>query len=234
MRRALSFFLLLPGAASAGATLPRPGDYLDTAYLAALDATHSPLAAASADSRAHVPQQITVQARGTGRQFAALFDWHSGALLFVLTRNGWIRRDIAWGNDPGFALRVISPSSFCITGARGGAHCYERVRDVAARVARATLAGTYADRQGAAYRFGTDGTAHFPGYDFTYAVVLEQSADRYDLFAINGERHMAFTRGPGGLTLYAVRPGRPGSYGTPDFAHPLAVLHNTAPPAAAR
>lgn len=208
-----------------GPTLPRPGEYLDTVYLEALARTHSPLAAAALVRRAHLPQQITVQAQGGGRRFAAVFDWHSGALLFVLQRNGWLRRDIAWGGNAGYALRVTGQAGFCVAAPGEAAQCYEPVRNVAARVAGLALAGVYRDRQGAEYRFSADGRAHFPGYDFTYAVGLEQTADRYDFFTIDhGARLMAFTRCGPLLTLYAVAPGPAGRFGTPDFAHKLAVL----------
>jgi hypothetical protein len=225
MLRAVAIALcLLPGTALA-APLPLLGDYLDIAYIRVLQKTHSPLAAAAGDSRLHLPQLISVQAQGSARRFAANFNWRGGVLLFVLQRNGAIHREMAWGPDPAVALRITGPDAFCLAPPDGAEHCYHYVRDAERYIGRVALAGRYVDRQGAAYSFAADGHAHFPGYDFEYALVLEQVADKYDFFAIGTQgRFMAFRRVGEMMTLYPVGPGKDPAYGAPDFAHPLAVL----------
>ena len=132
---------------------------------------------------------------------------------------------LAWGPAPGFGLRLTGTDAFCLMPDEGVEHCYRYVGDAAAFVARMVLAGSYIDRQGAAYRFDADGTAHFPGYAFHYKVMLEQGADKYVFFVIGNEgRFMAFRRENGGMALYDVGAARGDGYGTPDFSAPLAVL----------
>ena len=220
---ALVVFLLPAPAFSA--TMPLLGDYLDTAYISALERTRSPLAAAMQDSRQNVPQLISVQAQGLGRRFAASYDWRAGAFLFVLQRDGRVRREMAWGPGPQAALRLVDTENFCLAMQQGGEHCYQHMPHLARFVAGAVLAGRYLDRQGAAYRFTAGGHAYFPGYDFAYAPVLEKTGGGYDLFTIGNEgRFMAFVRSGKLVTLYAVDTKNGASAGTPDMAHKLAVL----------
>jgi hypothetical protein len=224
LRACLLAGLLLPGWAVA-AVMPRLGDYLDTAYIRALQKTRSPLAAAQEDSRAHIAQMVSVQAQGSARRFAASYDWHSGSLLFVLQRDGTIHREMAWGHDPATALRVTGAEGFCLTPLRGTEHCYRFVRHVDRFIAATVLAGRYVDRQGAPYRFSAGGHAYFPGYDFPYSLMLEQVDDKYDFFAVGTEgRFIAFSRNGTLVTLYPVNAGRGAGFGTPDFTHKLAVL----------
>jgi hypothetical protein len=168
---------------------------------------------------------VTVQRQGTARRFALNYDWHTGTLLLVLQRNGAIHREMAWGPDPATALRVTATDHFCLTPLHSAEHCYRYIQNVPAFVASQTLAGKYIDRDGAAYRFTPDGHAHFPGYDFTYTPVLDQTDTHYDAFSINTQgRFMAFQRNGALLTLFAITNGHA------DFAHKLAVLREIPPP----
>ncbi len=219
---------LLPGCALAS-SLPPVGDYLDIAYIKTLQKTRSPLAAGADDARLGMPQSISVQKQGASRRFAANFNWRAGRLLFVLQANGTIHRELAWGADPAMALRMTGSDTFCLAPLTGEAHCYRYVQDATRFITNITLAGNYIDRQGAAYTFAPDGKAHFPGYDFTYSLMLEQVADKYDFFAVGDQgRFMAFRRVGEIMTLYPVRPNIFPAYGVPDFAHPLAVLREQA------
>ncbi len=232
LRACLIASLTLPGAARAATTtLPRLGDYLDTAYIHTLQKTRSPLAAARENARTHMPEMVTVQSQGQARRFAASYGWHTGALLFVLQRDGTIHREIAWGPDPAIALRVTSADDFCLTPLHAAEHCYRYTSHVNAFIATTALAGRYIDRQGEKYRFSPNGQAHFPGYDFAYTLILDQSADKYDFFAIGNEgRLMAFQRAGAMITLYPVLPSKGPGYGTPDFTQKLAVLREITPP----
>jgi hypothetical protein len=176
------------------------------------------------DARAKMPQLVTVQPQGSARRFALCWNWHEGKFLAVLQRNGLLRRELAWGAAPDMALRLAAPD-LCLTALGGAEHCYRYVQDAAAFITRTVLVGHYVDRQGAAYAFDAGGVAQFPGYDFKYQLMLDQVADRYDFFAIGGAgRTMAFRRDGDMITLYDVGAAGPGLYGTPDFAHKLAVL----------
>jgi hypothetical protein len=231
LRACLIVSLTIPGTARAATTLPRLGDYLDTAYIRALQKTLSPLAAARENTRAHIPEMVTVQSQGQARRFAASYGWHTGALLFVLQRDGTIHREMAWGPDPAIALRVTGTDDFCLAPPHQAEHCYHYTRRVNAFIATTALAGHYVDRQGEQYRFFPNGQAHFPGLDFTYTLMLDQSADKYDFFAIGNEgRLMAFHRAGAIITLYPVSPSKGPGYGTPDFTQKLAVLREIAPP----
>ena len=224
MRRLLLAGLLLPGAA-AGASLPRTGDYLDTAYIQALEHTQSPLRAAQATARTRMPQMLTIQPQGSARRVALSWNWHTGTLLAVLQRNGTLRRELAWGAGPDIALRLQS-NAICLTAPSTPEHCYRYVGNATAFITHATLVGQYLDRQGKSFTFADNATAHFPGYDFSYSLVLDQVADPYDFFAIGTEgRFMAFRRTADSITLYQVGPPHGAALGTPDFAHPLAILH---------
>jgi hypothetical protein len=156
LRAGLIFAALAPSFATA-AELPRLGDYLDTAYIHALQKTHSPLAAAREDTVAHMPQMVSVQAQGSARRFAASYEWHRGTILFVLQRNGTIHREMSWGPDPATALRVLGPEDFCLAPPGAAPHCYHYIKRVNDAVAGIVLAGRYMDRQGAAYTFSADG-----------------------------------------------------------------------------
>jgi hypothetical protein len=232
MRRSLLLALLLLPGSGRGAPLPRTGDYLDVAYIQALQKTLSPLRATQLVASAHMPQLVSVQPQGSARRFALSWNWQNGTFLAVLQRNGVLRRELAWGADPGIALRLTGADGFCLTPQAGHEHCYRYVRDASAFITRAVLVGSYTDRQGAAYRFDADGTAHFPGYTFRYTLMLEQAADRYDFFALGNEgRFMAFRWEHGSITLYDVGAARGEGYGTPDFSTPLAVLRVARVPA---
>ena len=201
--------LLLPTAGVA--SLPRTGDYLDVAYIQALSKTLSPLRAARIGARAHLPEMVSIQAQGSGRRFALSWGWHQGQFLAVLQRNGVLRRDLAWGPAPDIAVRLVA-DSFCLTAPGAPEHCYRYVGNAQQFIARHVLAGRYTDRQGALFVFGVDGAVHFPNYDAGYTLMLDQSADPYDFFAIGTEgRFMAFRREAATLTLYRV--GKPGAAG---------------------
>ncbi len=220
--------LLLPAAASA---VPRTGDYLDVAYIPALAKTYSPLRAARVVTAAHLPEMVTVQAQGNARRLALSWGWQKGEFLAVLQRNGVLRRELAWGPAPDIGLRLVA-DSFCLTAPGSPEHCYRYVGNAQQYISRQILSGRYTDRQGAMFWFNADGTVHFPNYDASYTLMLDQSADRYDFFAIGTEgRFMAFRREAGTLTLYRVGPPHGASYGAADFTTPLAVLHTTRRPA---
>jgi hypothetical protein len=216
----------LPGAAYGGAVLPRVGDYLDTRYVQVLLKTGSPWEASREDARLGWPQAVSVQPERGGRRVALNYGWHDGRLLVVLQRDGAMHRELAWRRAPGMALQLGRADTLCLTAPTAAQpHCYRYVGDAQRFVTRAVLAGAYVDRQGQAYRFTVDGHAHFPGYDFRYALMLEQVNDPYDFFQIgDAGRFMAFTRAGAVVTLYPVGPARGAGYGTPDFGHPLAVL----------
>jgi hypothetical protein len=214
------------GCVWAAVPLPRTGDYLDTRYVQALAKTGSPWKAAAEDTRLGWPQDISVTRVAGGRLVALNYGWHDGRLLVVVQRNGVMHRELAWARPPGVALRIAADGTLCLASATAPQeHCYTYVGDAARFVARAVLAGLYRDRQGQEYRFSADGRAHFPGYDFRYAVMLEQADDPYDFFQIDGaSRFMAFRRAGDTITLYPVGPPRKAGFGLPDFGHKLAVL----------
>jgi hypothetical protein len=220
-----------------GAVLPRLGEYLDTGYIAALERTHSPWLAGREDTRLGWPQSLVVQPDGRGRLVALNYDWHAGRILVEIRPDGGLRRALAWARSPPFAVRVVDGEALCLApvGAAvssAAAHCYRYVGDAVRFVSRSVLQGGYVDRQGQGYVFGAGGAAHFPGYDFRYALVLDQTLDPYDLFRIEGEdgaaRFMAFRRQGELLSLYRVAPPKGAGYGTPDFGRPLAVLRRSA------
>ncbi len=205
--------------------LPRVGDYLDTRYIQALQKTGSPWKAAAEDTRLGWPQDISVQPAAGGRLVALNYGWHDGRLLVVVQRNGEMHRELAWTKPPGVALRIAAGDTLCLASATAPqAHCYVYVGDAVRYVAGSVLAGAYRDRQGQEYRFSADGHAHFPGFDFRYALMLEQANDPYDFFQIDGGHFMAFRRDGDRITLFPVGPARHAGYGMPDFSHPLAVL----------
>jgi hypothetical protein len=219
-RAAIAAALLLVSGARA-ATLPRLGDYLDTAYIKSLEKTRSPLAAAAADRRAAMPELVTLHSQGGARRLEATWNWHAGRMLFVLQRNGMVRRELAWGPDSGMALRLTAADAFCLTPRQGGEHCYRYVGDAPRFITSAALAGTYTDRQGKVYRFGADGTVHFPGYDARYRLVLDQAATPFDCFEIDATGGtIAFRHDGATLSLYGVRTNQDHA----DFTAPLAVL----------
>jgi hypothetical protein len=227
--RLLAAALCLPVcvAAPARAAMPAPpllGDYLDTGYIQALQQTGSPAQAAAADTKLGWPQLITVEAAAAARRITLTYGWREGRMLVVLQRDGRMHRELAWGKPPPVALRLAGQGMLCLASeAAPQPHCYRHVGDARRYVTRAVLAGEYRDRQGQLYRFSADGRAHFPDFDFHYALVLEH--DPCDVFQIDGaDRFMAFRRAAGTITLYAVDPGRGAGFGTPDFGHPLAVL----------
>jgi len=230
LRATVVALTLMPGFAAA-APMPPLGDYLDTAYIKALQKTRSPLLAGAGDAGLRMPQLVSVQAQGSARRFAANFNWREGRLLFVLQRNGVLHRELAWGPDPAIALRITGTENFCLTPLQGDEHCYRYVQNAQNYINRVVLSGHYVDRQGAEYRFGADGQAHFPGYDFAWSLMLEQVSDQYDFFAVGTEgRFMAFRRAGETITLFPVGPGQGAAFGTPDFAHPLAVLREVPGP----
>jgi hypothetical protein len=225
MLRATVVVLTLLPVFAAAVPMPPLGDYLDIAYIRVLQKTRSPLLAGAEDAGLHMPQLVSVQAQGAARRFAANFDWRHGTLLFVLQRNGVLHRELAWGPDPAIALRITGTENFCLSPLRGAEHCYRYVQNAQDYINRVVLTGRYVDRQGAEYRFGPDGQARFPGYDFAYSLMLEQVSDHYDFFAVGTEgRFMAFRRAGETITLYPVGPGHGAAFGSPDFTHALAVL----------
>jgi hypothetical protein len=218
--------LLLPGSLQA-APLLRAGDYLDTAYITALEKTFSPTAAALPDARAHMPQLVTLQPQGRALRVALTYNWHTGVLLAVLQRNGMLGRELAWGPGPDIALRLTDKNAFCLTPSAGPEHCYRRVGDAARFISTTVVAGRYTDAQGAAYSFNADGTAHFPTLDTKYALLLDQPNSQADIIAFGpGAHRMGFRRGSDSLALYGV-----GADNLPDLNQKLAVLrraHRTA------
>ncbi len=205
--------------------LPRVGDYLDVRYVEALARTLSPWKAGAEDRRLGLPQALIVQADGGGRRIALNYGWHEGRMLVVLGRNGVMHRELAWRPGPDMAVRVVGADTICVVAAPAAEHCYRYVGDAARFVTRAVLVGRYVDRQGQGYAFSAAGMAHFPGFDFRYALVLDQRYDPYDFFQIDGgSRTMAFRRAGQMVTLYQVGPARGAGYGTPDFGHPVEVL----------
>ena len=236
--RLVSAALLIQGGLAAHAwaggpvppILPRIGDYLDTRYMQALARTGSPWKASLEDTRLGWPQSINVQAAQGGRLVALNYGWHDGRMLVVVQRNGAMHRELAWTRPPGVALRIAGKDVLCLASATAAQpHCYEYVGDATRYVTHAVLAGNYRDRQGQQYRFSADGHAHFPGFDFRYALMMEQANDPYDFFQIDGGqtgggRFMAFRRDADCITLFSVGPPRHAGYGLPDFAHPLAIL----------
>jgi hypothetical protein len=213
-------------ASAAPQVLPRIGDYLDVRYVEALSKTLSPWKAGAEDRRLGLPQALIVQADGAGRRVALNYGWHDGRMLVVLGRNGVMHRELAWRRGPDMALRVVGTDRLCLAAAPEAERCYRYVGDAGRFVTRAVLVGNYVDRQGQPYAFSAGGQAHFPGFDFRYALVLDQHDTPYDVFQIgDGSRSMAFRRAGQMVTLYRVGAGG----GTPDFGHPLAVLR-TGPP----
>ncbi len=203
----------------------RAGDYLDLGYIAALEQTGSPLRAARWDTAVGMPQMISVQAAGRERRVALSYGWRTGRLLLVVQRDGRMRRELAWQAGPALALRVAPAGVLCLAAAGAAEHCYRYVGDAGRFVGRTVLAGDYTDRQGQRYRFGADGRAHFPGFDFRYAVMLEQADDPYDFFRVDGAaRFVAFRREGARVMLYAVGAPHGAGFGRPDFSKALAVL----------
>ena len=216
-----------------GAVLPRTGEYLDLGYVAALERTHSPWLAGREDARLGWPQSVVVQPAGRGRLVALNYGWHAGRILVEIRADGALRRALAWGRSPPLAVRVVDGEALCLAAAGvAAAHCYRYVGDAVRFVSRAVLQGAYVDRQGQGYGFGAGGAGHFPGYDFRYALVLDQTLDPYDLFRIDGDdgaaRFMAFRRQGALMSLYRVGAPKGAGYGTPDFGRPLAVLRGSA------
>ncbi len=237
IRRLFSAALMMQGALCAHAwaggpaisAMPRMGDYLDTRYVQALQKSGSPWKAAAEDTRLGWPQVISVQAAPGGRLVALNYGWHDGRMLVMVQRNGEMHRELAWTRPPGVALRIAGKDVLCLASATAPQpHCYEYVGDATRYVTNAVLAGTYRDRQGQQYRFSADGHAHFPGFDFRYALMMEQTNDPYDFFQIDGGRFMAFRREGDSITLFSMGPPRHSGYGMPDFQHPLAVLREVA------
>jgi len=223
---ALSLATLLSAApASAGPLLPWYGDYLEAGYIRTLEATKSPWRAAQAAHQSHVAQMLSVQPQRDGRRLCLTYDWQDVQAILLLQKNGVARRELAWGHVPDMAIELPDATTVCLTAPRGAKHCYSRVGNAQAYITRTALAGSYVDRQGATYRFGNDGIAHFPGDDFRYGLILDQTADPYDFFQIGAAgQFMAFRHDGAQLTLFAITPAQGPGDAKPDFAHPLAVL----------
>lgn len=218
-------WLVLPGSAG-GADLPQTGDYLPRAYIEPLRKTLSPLQAARDAARDGLPQLVSVEMQGHSRRIALIWDWHRGEFLAVVQQQGTIRRELAWGIGPHLALRVIGTNEICLTAPKHAQQCYEHVGSAAGFAARTVLVGKFADDAGRVYEFGSDGTAHFPGFDAPFTLVLDQVADRYDCFAIGqGGQYIAFRRTGATLTLFRLGPPLGEGYQLPDFSHPIVVLH---------
>ena len=208
-------------------SLPWYGDYLEDNYLAQLRATLSPAAAAQADHAAGIAQMLSVAPQRDGRRLVLTYDFQRMQAVLLLQPNGVARRELAWGAVPDMALRLVNPTTLCLTAQHGGEHCYHRAGNGPAAITRLALAGTYAGPQGATYRFNTDGTGFVPDGNITYALLLDEIRQG-DLLQIGaGGPIMAYRHLAGALTLYPVRQSRFTPYGKPDYSQALATLRHT-------
>ena len=201
--------------------LPLLGDYLDEGYLQTLQTSLSPAEAGAEDTRLRLPEVISVQADAAGRRIALDYGWREGRLLLILRPDGRMFRPIAWNSPVSLALRVGPAGRLCLADRRvAREHCYRYVQDARTFVTHTALAGRWRDRQGQAYCFSTRGQAHFPGYDFGYALALEESGRGYDSFRIAQSGRAMVFRHAGALMMLFAAP----QAGAVDFGRPLAVL----------
>lgn len=200
-----AFLALLPSIALAAP--PPSGDYLDERYMAALARTRSPRAAAQAVGDG-MPQLLTLRPTGGERRLEAYWDFSRAMFLAMLRPDGTLRRELAWGPGPGYALALSETNRLCL-GAAAARHCYTHVGNAPRLILQSTIAGAWRDGAGATYRFASDGTATLPGATYRTALLLDRPEIDADLM-LGPEGPLGYRFVGATLRLYRFDPqGRP-------------------------
>ena len=201
--------------------LPRDGDYLSTAYIAALEKTKSHREAWATGS----PQSIGVSRDKRGLVLLLNWNWHEGD-------------DAVF--DPKKPTAMIGTGRTFIPGDTThfrfqdgkGLLSYQYVGSESNYITERLLIGTYQDAHGRLYVFGPDGKAHWPGRTFSYELytdmVFEDCDEIWDHDASkpNDPKIFGFAWRGNKLYLYNADCTDEKSPGCAvDRKHPIAVLH---------
>lgn len=212
MRAAL--LALLPAVALAAP--PPSGDYLDERYMMALARTRSPLAAARAVGDS-MPQLLTLRPVGGERRLEAYWDFSRALFLAMLRPDGTLRRELAWGAGPGYAVALTETNRLCLAHI-ATRHCYTHVGNAQRLILQSTLAGTWRDGAGAVYRIDADGAATFPTAAFRAALLLDRADGDADLM-LGPDGALAYRFVGATLRLYGLD-----AAGRPDLSRAQAAL----------
>ncbi len=230
LKRAERFFVIatlftMGANAGAAAVLPRDGDYLSTAYLAALEKTRSHLKAWDTGA----PQAITVSRDKRGLVLSLTINWHEGnSTVFDLNNPAVVIQQDDGGHQ---ALIPIDANHFRFRDDEG-TKAYQYIGNEQRYLIGKLLAGTYRDAHGKTYMFGTDGKAQFPDRTFRYEVYTDMVFERIDQFVDRDASKPNAWKTYGfewkGQTLYLYNLDCPDTSPscTPEKAKPLAVLHS--------
>ena len=222
--------LLGAGASAKDATLPRDGDYLSTAYLAALDKTRSHNKAGEVPA----PQMVTVSRENGDVTLGAISNWHEGGGVFSIHMSTRANNE-ATNTDQTFT--PIDTTHFRYNeGGGAGLQTFEYVGKVERYIAAKLLVGIYADAHGQRYVFGADGKAQFPRKTFRYEIYTDVVFENCDLVSDIGVSKPGAWKAYGfawkGNTLFLYNADcnvedQPGC--VVDRAHPIAELHKVTP-----
>ncbi|GAA0560788.1 hypothetical protein [Rhizomicrobium electricum] len=201
--------------------LPRDGDYLSTAYIAALDKTKSHKKAWGTGS----PQSIGVSRDKRGLVLSLNWNWHEGDGVVFDPKNPTAM--IGSG-------RTFIPTDTTHFRFQDGKVLltYQYVGSESKYITEKLLIGTYKDTRGRRYVFGSDGKAHWPDRTFRYEIytdmVFEQCDEIWDRDASkpNEPAIFGFVWRGNMLYLYNANCSDEQSPGCiVDRKNPIAVLH---------
>lgn len=174
MSRKAFIFCLSAGAflASASSAAPslrdvKAGDYLFDGYVSRIAKKELPCAAARAVSDG--PTEITAT-RKKGRLRLFVGNFHEGVTDFYIGTDGGI---VHGAFTPPKALSLNPDGSLLLTLEKGPPRRFVYVKESAAFVANALLAGDYMDSAGKKYSFGKDGRASLGAAKFKYTMMLD-------------------------------------------------------------
>jgi hypothetical protein len=208
---------------SHSSVLPRDGDYLSTAYLAALEKKKSHEKAWMTGA----PQSIAVSRENKQIVLGLNINWHEGdGTKFDQERLGIQFDDVRLT-----ALVPIDATHFRFTD-DDTTLTYRYVGNAETYITEKLLVGVYTDAQGHRYAFGADGKAHFPGRTFRYEIytdmVFEDCDEIEDVDATkpNDLKLFGFAWHGDALYLYNADCSNQQSPSCIiDRKHPIAVLH---------
>ncbi len=198
------------------------GEYLRSDYLATLRKTLSPMQS----DVVNTPQLIKVDRIETGISLSVIFNFHEGAAVFAIAKDGSVENQGSPGEDTSnVKVTVIDEHHFRFGYASYPPATYTFVGDTEQYVAAVVLVGRYADDRGRNYIFGKDGWAIFPDRKFRYYIGIDHVLTGFDYFdeeQFPPKRVYAFKRLEGRLQIFETHGEDP--WLVVD-KRPLAVLH---------
>jgi hypothetical protein len=215
---------VLSAVAADAHVLPRDGDYLSTAYIAALEKANSHHKAWNTTEGSPV---VTVSHNKAGLISLLIGTWHEGIWAKFdpkkpsenLDRESGITAQFVWIDREHFAF-----------GTGEDQQRYRYVGKAENFIARRLLVGVYSDWRGRKYVFGADGKARFPDRTFRYEPYLDMTFEDGDEFTdldASKPNHLkvyGFAWKGEELYLYKAGPPQEGPSWGIDRKHPIAIL----------